>query len=418
MMFTRRDFLARSSLLAFAPLVPQFLARTARAAEPGKDTVLVILEMTGGNDGLNTVIPHANDLYHKNRPTLRIAAKEVLKIDDEIGLHPSMSELHRMYNDKQLAIVQGVGYPNPDRSHFESMDIWQSADPKRQQKTGWLARSVPLVQDNKGNVPAMHVANEKTLLPLALSGAAGGVISMNKEHPFDLELAGTDDRQKARRKLLDDLAKEPAGDNDAADFVRRRQVQAYASIERLKEILKVDPNNPQQPIYRGRGQDYNADLMTKFQLIATMISKGFGSRIYYVSTDGFDTHSNQGQMHGQLLGGVSSAIATFFEQLKAGDQGKRVLLLTFSEFGRRVKENGSKGTDHGAGSCLFLAGPGVAAGPVGKHPKLDDLDSGDLKHHTDFRQVYATLLDQWLGCDSSAVLGAKFPHLPLLAKKA
>src|SRR5438132_922000 len=194
-MLTRRSFLARSSLLAFSPLVPGFLARTAFAAEPGKDTILVVLEMTGGNDGLNTVIPFADDLYHKNRPTLRIAPKEVLKLNDEVGLHPSMSQMHRLFQEGKLAVVQGVGYPNPDRSHFEAMDIWQSADPKRQRKDGWLARAVPSLQDAKGNVPALHLAEDKTPLPLALSGAAGGVLTMSRNHPFRLEMAGTDERQ-------------------------------------------------------------------------------------------------------------------------------------------------------------------------------------------------------------------------------
>src|SRR5438067_11247371 len=161
-MFSRRQFLTRtlqgSSLVALGAVVPQFVARTAQAAAPGKDNILVVLEMTGGNDGLNTVIPFADDLYHKNRPTLRFTPKEVLKINDEIGLHPSMTQMHQMFQGGKLAIVQGVGYPNPDRSHFEAMDIWQSADPKRQRKDGWLARAVPALQDMKGNIPALHLA--------------------------------------------------------------------------------------------------------------------------------------------------------------------------------------------------------------------------------------------------------------------
>lgn len=415
-MFTRRDFLVRSSLLAFSSCVPQFLAKTARAAEPGKDSVLVVLEMTGGNDGLNMLIPFADDLYYKYRPTLAIAKNDLLKINDRIGLHPNMSGLRSMLDRRELAIVQGVGYPNPDRSHFEAMDIWQSADPKRRQRSGWLARSVPHLQDNKGNVPAMHVSADNNSLPLALTGAAGGVLSINKQRPFDIELAGSPDRQQARRKLLNDLAAERTSDGNLADFVRRRQVQAYASIDRIKEILKQDSNQTGLPIIEPDG-DGNLDLSMKLQLVAKMIVKGFGSRIYYVSMNGFDTHSGQAPVQANLLGAMSSAIAAFFEALKEGEHAKRVLLLTFSEFGRRVKENGSKGTDHGAASCLLLAGPSVAAGPVGAHPKLDDLDSGDLKHLIDFRQVYATILDQWLQCDSAAVLGAKFAHLPLLAQK-
>jgi uncharacterized protein (DUF1501 family) len=411
-MFNRREFLARSSLLAFSSLVPEFLAKTAHAVEPGKNTILVVVEMAGGNDGLNTVIPYADDFYHRNRPTLRLAKKEVLKIDDQIGLHPSTAPMHKMLQDRQLAIVQGVGYPNPERSHFEAMDIWQLADPKREQKAGWLARSIPLLQDAMGNVPALNLGGNRTSLPLALTGTGGGVISINKDQPFQLILTGSEDRQKARLKLLDDLAKAPINGNDAADFVRRRQVQAYTSLDKLKDVLK-----PEEVDTRPANSDKENDIQTKLTTIAKLISAGWASRIYYVSFSGFDTHAAQAADHANLLSRLSSAIEGFFREIYVSGPAERVLLLTFSEFGRRVKENGSKGTDHGAASCLFVAGPAVAAGLVGKHPRLDDLDFGDLKHHTDFRQVYATLLDQWLGCDSAAVLGAKYAHLPLLMKK-
>jgi uncharacterized protein (DUF1501 family) len=417
-MLTRRNFLARSTLLSFGPLVPQFLAKTALAAEPGKDTILVVLEMTGGNDGLNMVIPYADDLYHKFRPTLRVTKKDVLKIDDYIGLHPSLAGLHQMLQAREFSIIQGVGYPNSERSHFESMDVWQSADTRRQQRTGWLARGVPLIQDAKGNIPAMHLAADKTPLPLALTGAAGGVLTLNRDRPFDLELTGDADRQIARRKLIDDLAKMPANGNDSADFVRRRQVQAYASIERLREILKEPEPNRNPSMFAGADAGPNNGLLSKFQLIAKLIAKGFGSRVYYTAIDGFDTHSNQASTQAGLLSTLSAAISNLFAQLKQSKDAERVVLLTFSEFGRRVKENGTRGTDHGAASCLFLAGPAVTAGLVGHHPRLDDLDAGDLKHQIDFRQIYASLLDQWLGCNSATVLGAKFPLLPLVKKPA
>ncbi|HLW67403.1 MAG TPA: DUF1501 domain-containing protein [Gemmataceae bacterium] len=411
-MINRREFLARSSLLAFGAAVPQFFAKTAHAIEPGKDTILVVLEMAGGNDGLNTVIPYADDLYYRNRPTLRLSKKEVLKIDDQLGLHPSMTGMHKMLQDRQLAIVQAVGYPNPERSHFEAMDTWQLADPKRERKDGWLARATPLIQDAKGSVPALHLGGNRTSLPLALNGAGGGVISVNKDQPFQLNLTGLEDRQKARRKLLDDLVKGPLEAGNATDFVRRRQVQAYTSMDKLKEILK-----PEEVDSRPGSSDKENDIQTKLAMIGKLISAGWASRIYYVSFAGFDTHSAQAADHSNLLARLSSAIEGFFKEIYVSGPAERVLLLTFSEFGRRVKENGSQGTDHGAASCQFVAGPAVAAGLVGKHPRLDDLDFGDLKYHTDFRQVYATLLDQWLRCDSAAVLGAKYEHLPLLAKK-
>src|SRR5712692_8141496 len=190
LMFNRRQFLTRtlqaSSLVALSAAVPQFVARTARAAGPGKDNVLVVVEMTGGNDGLNTVIPYADDLYHKARPTLHFTKERVIRVDDHIGLHPAMRSLDQLMQKGQLAIVQGVGYPNPDRSHFESMDVWQSGDPKRQMKNGWLARGVPNLQDKKGNVPILQIGQKE--MPLAVQGAPQGVISINNVHPYKLEL--------------------------------------------------------------------------------------------------------------------------------------------------------------------------------------------------------------------------------------
>src|SRR5438067_4997964 len=206
-MLNRRDFLARSlkasTLLAVGPAVPGFLARTAHAAEHGKETVLVVVELSGGNDGLNTVIPFADDLYHKARPTLRLSRNEILRVNDQVALHNALAGLQPLLSSGSLGIVQGVGYPNPDRSHFESMDIWQSADPARQATTGWLARTVPSLDDQKAGVPALQIGAEK--LPLALQGAAGGVVSLNQQVPYQLDLGDVEARKKPRRKLIEDL---------------------------------------------------------------------------------------------------------------------------------------------------------------------------------------------------------------------
>jgi uncharacterized protein (DUF1501 family) len=413
-MFTRRDFLTRtlggSSLLAVGGIVPEFLARTAAAdAQKGKDTVLVVVELTGGNDGLNTVAPYADDLYHKARPTLAFSKKEVLKLDDTVGLHPKLTEMKRLFDEKKLAVVQGVGYPNPDRSHFESMDIWQLADPKRIQVSGWLARSVTGMSVKEAGVPGMYVGEGG--MPLALQGADGGVISLADRASFRLQLSGN---AKPRRALIEDLnAADP--NSDLAAFVRKRQLQTYTSLQKIEEALKgTGGNNPPNR----RGADANnpdADLKTlqgKLGLIGRLIQKGLGTRVYYASINGFDTHSQQADVHADLLQEVSQAIGTFFGPL--GSDADRVCVMTYSEFGRRVKENGSRGTDHGSGSCLFVAGPKVQGGVVGKHPSLSDLTDGDLKYHTDFRRVYATLLDKWLGVESRGVLGDTFEHLPLI----
>jgi uncharacterized protein (DUF1501 family) len=414
-MLTRRQFLSRtlqgSSLLALGSTVPGFLANTAFAAEAGKDTVLVVIELTGGNDGLNTVIPHADDLYHKARPTLRFKKDEVVKISDDIGLHPAMRPLEGLLQKGQLAVVQGVGYPNSDHSHFESMDVWQSADPKRKVGSGWLGRSAPALQDKAGNTPIMQIGASR--LPLALQGSAGTVVSINNRMPYKLELGpATSTERKTQRRLIEEIAKPstPADKDDLLQFVRRRQVQTYATVDRLQEVLKSARGNPDGRWFQFPG------LPQKLQLVAQLIEKGFGTRVFYVSLDGFDTHSAQSEHHRRLLQELADALRSFFDTLQKRGDDKRVLAMTFSEFGRRVHENGSKGTDHGSGSCLFVAGPAVKGGLVGAHPSLNDLDSGDLRFHTDFRRVYATLLDVWLGCESTAVLGEKFQQMEFIKK--
>jgi uncharacterized protein (DUF1501 family) len=414
-MFTRRQFLTQtlkgSSLVALGSVVPQFVAQTARAAEPGKDTILVVVEMAGGNDGLNTVIPYADELYHKFRPTLRQTKDVVIRLDDEVGLHSGMQGLRTMWDGGSLAVVQGVGYPNPDRSHFEAMDIWQSADPMRATPTGWLGRTSSEIDNKAGGVPCIHLGPNG--LPLALIGSAGGgAVSIGDQNTFRLEMGrGDAGQQKIRRKLLEELSA-PAGKAEADDllsFVQRRQVQTLTAVETLRELLE-GPNAL-------RRQGYYP-LTQKLNLVAGLIAKGFGTRIFYVNIDGFDTHARQAPTHNTLLNELAESIGNFFRTLKESGDGNRVRLMTFSEFGRRVQENGSQGTDHGAASCLFVAGPSVKGGVVGKHPSLADLDAGDLKYHTDFRRIYATLLDTWLNCDSKSVLGQKWDHVSDLKPKA
>jgi uncharacterized protein (DUF1501 family) len=420
-MHSRRDFLARTlggtSLLAVGSVVPEFLANTAFAAdkaEKGKDTILVVVELTGGNDGLNTVAPYGDDLYHKARPTLAFGKKEVLKIDDYHGLHPRMGEFKRLYDEKKLAIIQGVGYPNPDRSHFESMDIWQLADPKRAETTGWLARSIPGMSVKDAGVPGMFIGTDR--LPVAMQGADGGVISLADRASFKLQISGN---ETSRKKLIEDLnsGTDPAKAELAA-FVRRRQIQTYTSLHKIEQALNDSKSNdgPRGEFVDGRfvQRDPNSlqSLGGKLGLIGRLVQKGLGTRIYYVQHDGFDTHSGQLDMHARLIGDLSSAVGNLMNSL--GEAADRVALMTYSEFGRRVRENGSRGTDHGSGSCMFVAGNKVVGGLVGKHPSLADLTDGDIKYHTDFRHVYATLLDDWLGVDSKGVLRDKYEKLPLI----
>ncbi len=459
-MFSRREFLDRSlktsSLIALGgAAVPGFLADTARAAEQGQENILVIVEMTGGNDGLNTVIPYADDLYHKARPTLRYQKNAIVRIDDHIGLHPALRPLDQLQQQGQLAIVQGIGYPNPNRSHFESMDIWQTGDPRGRTINGWLARALSDLQVRGGRIPALHLGQSK--LPLALTGSDTGVPSLNSEKPFGLDLIGefyghqpdgvprnkfrdlpdpvstpqvareaTDRNKKSkgpgRKQLIQDLTRLSPHKNGLLQFVRKTSLDTYTTLDRLQEIMgsKFQVPAAQNDFTGGRFRQLRSGLQYELMLVAAMIKAEFGTRIFYVSIDGFDTHSSQKDAHQQLLSKLGAAIQGFFAQLESSGDAKRVVLMTYSEFGRRVRENGSKGTDHGSGSSMFVAGPAVNGGLIGEHPSLepDQLDSGDLKHHTDFRRVYAALLDGWLGCDSRRVLGERFQPLELLKAKA
>src|SRR5262245_33691488 len=412
-MLSRRDFLKRSSLIATAPLIPGFIERTAQAAEPGKDSILVVLEMTGGNDGLNTVIPFRDDEYHKLRPTLHFQANQVVKVNDELGMHPALQQMGQLLQQNKLAIIQGVGYPNPDRSHFESMDRWQCGEvTAKVSGSGWLAKSVPdLAKGKGGGVPVMHVGSEK--LPMACRGTSQGVFTINQDQPFEMKLGipGSEE-EAARKKLLSDVAS--VGHDEKADdllpFVQRRHLQTYTSVEKLKTILK-DMTKQQAQYGFGPGS-----LYMKMDLVGRLISGGFGTRVFYVAIDGFDTHSGQAASHQTLLQQIDQAVAALFQRLQGTGDDQRTMLMTFSEFGRRVAENGSKGTDHGSASNMFVVGPGVKPGAHGKHPSLTDLDDGDLKHHTDFRKVYATILENWLKVDSKMVLGEKFETMSFIKK--
>src|SRR5262245_58971043 len=321
-MLTRRQMLARtlqgSSLFALGAVVPEFLLNTARATEPGRENVLVVLELTGGNDGLNTVIPYADDLYHRARPTLRLTRDQVVRVNDQLGLHPALRPIARMLEQGQLAIVQGVGYPNPDRSHFESMDVWHSADPNRRVGTGWLGRALPLLPDRSGGVPGVYLGRDR--LPLALGGGEGNGVTLNDRQPFRLELGSDAARRQARRRLLDDQARAglPAGEGlvrqvrdlardlgvavpeDATDnedllqFVRRRQVQTYTTMDRLREVLEgpqgpnPPPGQPAPPVAVDDprfGPARFGTLNDKLNLVARLVQRGVGTRVFYLNLD-------------------------------------------------------------------------------------------------------------------------------------
>ncbi len=401
-MTNRREFLKTSSLVGIGATVPTFLAKTALAApdasRPGaKDTILVVVQFTGGNDGLNTVIPFKDELYAKYRPTIKIPADQVKKVNDSIGLHPSLSGLAGLLEDKALCVVQGVGYPNPSQSHFRSMDIWQAASTAESLTEGWVGKALKSM-----NVPAFHVANNNESAPLALNGAPARVPSITSIEDFQLKLA-----DRSGKSVIEDAAKTKG--KGLLNFVQKTALNTYASSQKLQEIGKnYEPKVP----YPATG------LANRLKLCAQLIDAGLGARVFYVSIEGFDTHANQGGAVGaqaNLLAEVSGAITAFYKDLAARGHKDRLCVMTFSEFGRRAKENGSKGTDHGSGAPMFLVGGKVKAGAVGKHPNLADLDMGNLKFGIDFRQVYAAVLDKWLGVRSKDVLGGEFKPVDVFA---
>jgi uncharacterized protein (DUF1501 family) len=417
MNLSRRDLLrlGSSSLLACGASVPLFLARTARAvaAGPGakdKGRVLVVVQLDGGNDGLNTVVPFRDHDYRKARPRLRIAEKAVLKIDDRVGFHPALAGFAKLLEGRQLAVVQSVGYPNPNRSHFESMAIWHTAQlGARADAPGWLARALDRTPAAPGgDVPAVHLNSEARPQPQALAGGRRHVPSLDSLEQFRRRLgvpeaAGAAGQQAA----LDELAAAEHGrPGSLLNFVERSAALSYGSSARLEKVVAAGP-----------GADYpQSGLARRLRVIAQLIQAGLTTSTYYTQLGGFDTHSNQANLHAGLLFELGSALRAFVGDLARSGDGERVVVLVFSEFGRRLAENGSAGTDHGTAAPVFLAGPAVQAGLHGPHPNLRDLADGDPKFAIDFRRVYATLLDRWLGCPAEAVLGAKFQHLPLLAR--
>jgi uncharacterized protein (DUF1501 family) len=428
MSMNRRTFLrssAAAGLISLGGVPPALLCRAALANEsaaskPGAP-VLVILQLEGGNDGLNTVVPYADDEYYKARPGISISHEAVLRLDDSLGFHPQLTGFKELYDEGMLAVLQGIGYPQPDRSHFRSMDIWQSASievaaPDR----GWVGRALDLAADRStSETPALALGVER--LPLALTAASTNVPMIADIDGFRLNTGGDGNGGPTRGDLMRRLAdpkqgagagdprttKHGAGSGDLRttdprtaqlQFLQRAATSAYRTAERLSHVTRE---------YRPAATYPDTRLASQLKLIAQMIGGELGTRIFFVSLGGFDTHSQQAGAHQALLAELAAAVRAFYSDLKGHGLAERVVLATYSEFGRRVKENGSLGTDHGAASQMFIVTPGKG-GVYGAHPSLTDLDDGDLKFHTDFRRVYATLLEKWLGFASEPVLGARF----------
>jgi uncharacterized protein (DUF1501 family) len=402
-MFSRRDFLKSalhgSTLLALAPTVPGFLARTARAARPERDgRILLVIQLDGGNDGINTVVPFTDEGYAKHRNLLRLPTRQLHRVTDAAGLHPALGEAAKLLEGGRLAIVSGVGYPNPNRSHFESMAVWHTARVAAAERhgLGWLGRALDGATALPAGTPAAVFVGAG-LLPDALPGRRSVAVSLTR-----LEDLALPPGMPLRR-----AAAAPAPAQDLAAFVQRSALDAYATADRMAEAAGAREDGGRYPATELGGQ---------LRLVARLIRAGFATRVYYARQAGYDTHSGQLRVHADLLGEWAGALRAFLDDLAAANLADRVAVLTFSEFGRTVKENGSAGTDHGTAGPVFLAGPRVKAGLHGDLPNLLDLDPvhGDLRVGLDFRRVYATVLEDWLGVPAQAALGGAFETLPLL----
>jgi len=436
---TRREFL-RTSVLggAFSWTVPAFLANTfsalqadaadrATQIDTGRDSnILVILQMAGGNDGLNTVVPYNNDHYHRARPKIGLPEKRILKLNDEIALHESLAGFKDLHDAGELSIVQGVGYPNPNRSHFVSTDIWQTAaDSDKIESSGWLGRYFdntcsgcdPTVAVNIGRqmpraFQAKHPVGVSLESPQSyrfISREKGRTGEMTEEsyrklNEPDSEMVENPENAGGTIGAIHGSVQAPGS---ALDFLERTALDAQVSSDKIRAIASRVENQSTYP---------SSQLGNSLKLVAKLIGGGLATRVFYVSQGGYDTHTNQSGTHERLLKDLGDSVKSFVTDLKAQRNLPRVLLMTFSEFGRRVAENASGGTDHGAAAPMFVIGDKVKAGLFGKYPSLapSDLFQGDLKFNVDFRSVYAGVLENWLKTKSAPILGRQFSPLQIV----
>ncbi|MCB9845696.1 MAG: DUF1501 domain-containing protein [Phycisphaeraceae bacterium] len=426
--FTRRRFISNGLTLASAAIAaPAFLQRTALALPglrpdlsslPGvpQDKILVVVQLSGGNDGLNTVVPFGDPAYYRARPQIGIAQRDALVLSQEqgIGLHPAMTGVKGLYDDGLCCVVQGVGYPNPNRSHFTSMDIWHTADTSAT-GDGWLGRyfDSECCGHGKGESGSEEPQGQPGIAigrtaPLAMQGRAIKPIAF--ESPALFRWTGQDVHESLHEPY-DALVS--AGVSDSVDpgsnaaFLMRTALDAQISSDLIRRAVD-----------RGASRSYpGTPLGQQLAMVAAMINAGLNTRVYYVSHGGFDTHAGQGGPQGQhanLLRTLGDAMKAFYDDLKRQENAERVLSMSFSEFGRRVGQNNSGGTDHGTAAPMFMFGPMVRSGILGNHPSLKDLDDGDLKFHIDFRTVYAAVLKDWMGAEPKDILDQPWRPAPII----
>ena len=368
-------------------------------ASTKKDPVIVVLQLTGGNDYLNTVIPYNDPHYRDNRPAVGVAEDRILKINDNVGFHPEMAPMQRLYDQGKVAIINGVGYANSPRSHFRSMDIWHTCEPDKLGTEGWLGRVTKDLDPNKENV--VTTVSFGPSLPRALALPGVPVACVDNLDTFGMLPTITETEQ--RNKILDRFTRlysPTIGSGFVMDYLSQTGLDSLKAAD----ILKVAPAK-----YNSTIEYPDTPLARKLRGVAQVHMADLGTRILYCDHGSFDSHSNQVGMHDKLWHDVSSAVESFFDDLKENNAGENVIMLLFSEFGRRVHDNGS-GTDHGAAGAAFIIGEGVKGGEYGEYPSTntEDLEQGDLVPNTDFRSVYTTLAENWMGLDANPLVGGTF----------
>lgn len=396
MLFKRKEFIQIGSLATASLMVPKFLkAFEGKSMVLPGNKVIVILQLSGGNDGLNTVIPFRNDLYYKARPKLGIAKDKALAVTDEAGLHPALKGFKELYDDGSLAILNSVGYPNPDRSHFRSMDIWHTASQSHEYWTnGWVGRYLD-AQCNGCDKPTQAIELDD-VLSLALKGEDIKGIAVKDPR----RLYGT-----ANEKFFRDVMKnhkDEAGEQPV-DYLYKTMAETLSSADYIFQQSRMHPTNAEYP---------KTELGNSLKTIASLIYSEINTKVYYVSLGSFDTHINQDAQQQRLFTEMNDAVKAFVKDLKQQHRFEDVMLFTFSEFGRRVNQNASNGTDHGTANNMFLVSGGLKQkGVLNEMPDLGDLNEGDLKYKIDFKNVYATMLKKWLNADDKAILSNQYEYM-------
>jgi uncharacterized protein (DUF1501 family) len=366
--------------------------------------ILVVVQLAGGNDGLNTLVPYGDGLYYQNRPTLAIPQSQVLHLNNQLGFHPNLKGIKSLFGQGKVAVVQGVGYPNPNLSHFRSTDIWQSAQPVGAVDTGWLGRFLDTaLADDQNPLKALSIGY---LLPKAFWAKNTQVPAVQSLQTFRFQALqqSPDEAQRLIAAFQRFSAVTSQAEGSYLSLVQMADAAAYRATIQLATAARTAVT----------AQYPNSDIARQLKLVSQVISTNLGTRVFMVTQSSYDDHADEAGAHARLLGELSDAITAFYQDLSAQGRAKQVLLMTFSEFGRRPLENASNGTDHGTAAPMLVIGDGVKGGLYGQTPSLANLDDGNLRFSIDFRSVYSTVLADWMGADPSQAVLGKFPSIPFL----